>query len=39
LCGRARGVLDDDLTAKNARFITPKDLADAIVAADRVVSI
>jgi hypothetical protein len=37
ISGKARGVSEDDLQGKNAKFITPKDLADLTVAADRVV--
>ena len=32
----ARGVTEDDLQGKNARFVTPKDGAQFAVAVDRV---
>jgi len=34
----ARGVTEDDLKGKNARFITPKVFAEKVAAADKVVS-
>ena len=34
----ARGVTDDDLKGKNARFMPPKAFAEQVVAADKVVS-
>jgi hypothetical protein len=34
----ARGVTEDDLKGKNARFVNPKVFAERVAAADKVVS-
>jgi len=34
----ARGVKEEDLQGKNARFVGPDDLADLVLEADRTVS-
>ena len=38
VCDRARGVKEEDLQGKNAKFIGPEDLADLVMEADRVLS-
>jgi hypothetical protein len=35
----ARGVTEEDLEGKNARFINPKVFAEKVAAADKVVSV
>ena len=32
MCGKARGVSEDDFEGKNAQFITPQELAELVVA-------
>ena len=38
MCGRARGVTEEDLAGKNAKFGTPADAANAHAEYDRVVT-
>jgi len=38
MCGRARGVTEEDLVGKNARFGTPSDAANAHAEYDRVIT-
>jgi predicted peroxiredoxin len=39
LCGKARGVSEDELNNIGARFISPAEFAEVTVAADRVVTV
>ena len=39
LCARARGVTDEDLAGKNAKFGTPVDAANAVAEHDKVVTL
>jgi len=38
MCGRARGVTEEDMVGKNARFGTPSDAANLHAEYDRVIS-
>lgn len=38
-CAKARGVTDDDLRHKNSKFVNPKEIAEAMAAADKLISI